>query len=386
MASFGSRSKKPGLAEFRAAASNRPAEHRYSGANFRVTDKGSTGMAAAMISLGVFVLAFCATALVAAGDDGRSAAWAGSAIFVPTGVAMILGGIGTKARRRTAEVSNDRVIFENKRLSGMRRFEEPLSAYLCVLPQARILASRQYIYGMSFYATLVHGTDPRRNVGILVHSLDQLGMVLDQGTEREPMEDFARLLDLPLASVDAYGNVRLRNPDELDRPMVGRTRDWGPVGPESPFPSRRYRITESLTGFAAERGYLGYLIPFLAFLAAGVACRLFVTDGEARLILPMTAAVFALFMLAFSLMRSRLELRDGTLEARYSLAGFPLIRRTVRLAEVEEVSIIEDPQSRRRALSVASDKATITWAIGDPEETIVWFRDAVLRALARLHP
>ena len=242
---------------------------------------------------------------------------------------MILGGINQRIELTTVCVANDTVSLERRNLFGTRNFEEPLNAYLCVLPLSSIVTSRGEMDGIAYYAKLVHGMDPSRDITLLVYSVSQLGMLAGPGNERKPYEDFARGMDLPLAAMGADGSATLRSPEELDLPLSERGPGSGPEpsGPERPFPSRKYRIEVRPDGFTAVRGYPVYWIPFAGFVAGAAAAGLFLKDTGARLGLPLTLGVFTLFMLAFSLTRARLTLTGDAVESVHTIAGFSVQNR-----------------------------------------------------------
>ncbi len=341
-----------------------------------------------MIGLAVFIVAFCAMAFAASepGSEGREAALLGTLIFAPIGLALGVGGAATLYRRDTLHVSGDELRYERRSLFRPLAFSSSLADYACVLPSSAIRGQARREMRLAFYARLVHRDDDARNVVLLVRLLDELGMIGDAGGEREPYERLARSLDLPLATESADGIITLRYPDELDLSIGERAEAAGErayePGPERPFPTRRYRVRVEPDGFSAERGYPVYLLPFVGLATASVLV-LFVLPlpadpwGSIGLVL----GAFSLFMLAFSLTRARLEVRGGSITVTHSVAGIIVIRQAASLARVEEVTVAKDPRYNGRALRVASDEATLTWAAGASPEELAWFKDEIHRRL-----
>jgi len=367
-----------------------------------IVDRNPIGDA---IAMGLFGLAFVgfAIAFMVLADDSvdRPSLIVGVSVFVVVGLAFMVGGVSTARSMTRLRISDDTVHWEGRGLLSRRSFDEPLSSYLCVYPVSSLVGRPNHRMAMVFFAYLIHGSDPARNVGLLVRSLGELGIYLDKGGERARFEELARSLNLPLVTESEAGIV-VRNVDELDVPLArllaggGHARDvagtggmggaGGPDGPGRPFPTKRYRITRSGSGWLAERGYPGYLLPFAAFAALCVAFLRWGPGIEPAGPIALVFGAFACFMLAFSLTRARLELSAEAVEASYSIAGFSILRQRIPLAEVEEVVDGQDPKARARSLLIAADRATIAWAQRGRPEEIAWFRDEILGAIGRLGP
>ncbi len=374
----------PDRALFIRAAAARPWKHRASDASMELEDREPARNVWAMFGMGAFVIGFCAVALFAFPDtSSRGAALAGTLIFGPIGVGLILGGVNAKLAYVRLRVSGDRVSRESRNLFGRRAFDEPLSSYLCILPRALLHTSDRELAGAAHYARLVHASDPERDAVLLVHFQDEAQMILDAGGERGSFEALARTLDLPLATVSADGSVAFRNPDMLDRPLAAGPikRLAVPTGSEALCPSRKYRIAALPDGFVATRTHPVYLVPFAGLAAATVLAVRFLALTDAGYNLPLVLGAFALFMLAFALTRSRLTLSGGELSLLQTVAWFRVQERRVPLSGIEELDIVHDPLLRRSVLRIASDAATISWAEGEPAEVQAWFRDAILRRL-----
>jgi hypothetical protein len=348
------------------------------------------------IAMGLFGLAFVgfAVAFLALSDDtvDRTSLAFGVSVFILVGLAFMVGGVSTAMAMTRLHIEGDTVHWEGRGLFSKRSFDEPLSSYLCVYPVSSLVGRPNRRMAMVYYAFLIHGSDPGRNVGLLVRSLDELGIYLDKGGERARFEGLARSLNLPLVTESEEGIV-VRNVDELDVPlsrlMAGGGHGRAVVGAgvqDRPFPTKRYRITRSADGWRAERGYPGYLAPFAVFASL---CAVFVHWGpglESAGPIALVFGAFACFMLAFALTRARLELSAEAVEASYSIAGITILRQRISLAEVEEVVDGRDPKARARALLIAADRATIAWAQKGRPEELAWFRDEILGAIGRLAP
>ena len=268
------------------------------------------------MAMGLFGLAFVgfAVAFMVLADDSvdRSSLVVGVSVFVLVGLAFVVGGVSTARAMTHLHISDDTVHWEGRGLLSERSFEEPLSSYLCVYPVSSLVGRPNRRMAMVFYAFLIHGSDPGRNVGLLVRSLGELGIYLDKGGERARFEELARSLNLPLVTESESGIV-VRNVDELDVPLArlmsgpGHARTAGEPGvPGRSFPTKRYRITRRGAGWVAERGYPGYLLPFVAF---ALLCAAFLRWGaglESAGAIAFVFGAFACFMLAFSLTRARL--------------------------------------------------------------------------------
>jgi len=350
-------------------------------ASFDLVDKPPRGQAIFMMGFGLSIAAFLTALIIFSegGSDNLKTAIVGTAIFGPIAVALSLGGAGSLYRRDTLSIKGDTLSYDKRSLFAARRFSDSLDNYACVLPESQIYGSAKREMRMAFYARLVHRSDDALNVAMLVRDLDELGMLTDRGGERGPYEALARSLDLPLATEAADGSVSIRHPDELDIPLAARASLE--AGPERPFPSRRYRVTAEPGGFSAERGYPVYLIPFAGFVAAAAASLILIPDTDAKGGLFLVCCAFSLFMLAFSLTRARLTLRNRSVEALFTIAGIRVLKQTIPLDELEEVDYVKDPRYNARTLRLASDRTTIQWGQGDKPEELAWFRDAIVREI-----
>mgnify|MGYP007068278571 CR=1 FL=1 len=346
--------------------------------------------------MGLFGLAFVgfAIAFMVLADDtvDRASLIVGVSVFVLVGLAFVVGGVSTARSMTHLHISDDAVHWEGRGLFSKRSFDEPLSSYLCVYPVSGLVGRPNHRMAMVYHAFLIHGSDPGRNVGLLVRSLGEFGIYLEKGGERVRFEELARSLNLPLVTESEAGIV-VRNVDELDVPLArllaaGAHAQAAVIagGQERPFPTGRYRITRSGNGWLAERGYPGYLLPFAVF---GALCAAFLRWGsgiESAGPIALVFGAFACFMLAFSLTRARLELSAEAVEASYRIAGIVILRQRIPLAEIEEVIDGRDPKARARSLLIASDRGTIAWAQKGRPEEIAWFRDEILGAIGRLAP
>jgi len=358
-------------------------------AELHIVDIPSRGAGIMQIGLGLFTCGLIATGLAvsAPGSEGFEASLLASAIFGPVALALIVGGVATLYRRDTLDISRDMVSFKRRSLFLARSFKAQLGDYACVLPESTIYGESKREMRMAFYARLVHRDDDAKNVSLLVRDLGELEMMTDRSGERGPNEALARSLDLPLASESADGAVVIRYPAELDLPLEDFNAvagiDYDQPGPERPFPTKRYRMTIEPGGFSAVRGFPVYLIPFAGFVAAAAASIILIPDAEAKGGLSLVFFAFSLFMLAFSLTRARLTLRDRKVEACFKVAGITVLKQTIPLDELEEVDYAKDPRYNSRTLRLASDCTTIQWGQGDKPEELAWFRDAIVRELRK---
>ncbi len=355
---------------------------RPSVALIELEDREPPASAWFMAGFGIFILCFCAVAIAAFPDPAdREAAIAGSLIFGPIGIGMILGGVNQKLKWTRLTISGDRVSFDRRSILGRRGFSEALAAYGCILPRAVIQEQDGELSGVAYYAKLIHRTERRRDLVLLVREQGELAMLRDDGEERRHFEDLARKLELPLATLRSDGTLSLRFPDELDRPLrESQALDSPPSsGDPGPCPSKRFKISRQPEAFVASIGHPIYWLPFAGF--AGSSIFALQAPGEAGYALPLVLAFFSLFMLAFALTRSRLTLTADAIELCHSIAGFPIQKRALRLAGIEEADIVTNPVSRRRVLRVASDEGTIDWAEGETSEVQEWFRVALLNAI-----
>jgi len=389
------RAERGRLEECRRACSRhpRPSPRLPSSHVLEIVDRNPVGDAVAMGLFGLAFVGFAVAFMVLADDSvDRASLVTGVSVFVLVGLAFMVGGVSTARSMTRLRISDDAVHWEGRGLFSKRSFDEPLSSYLCVYPVSSLVGRPNHRMAMVHYAFLIHGSDPGRNVGLLVRSLSELGIYLDKGGERARFEELARSLNLPLVTESEAGIV-VRNVDELDVPLArllaggGRVQAAAEPGAAGrPFPTRRYRITRTPDGWRAERGYPGYLVPFAAFAAL---CAVFVRWGpdiESAGPIALVFGAFACFMLAFSLTRARLVLSADAVEASYSIAGITILRQGIPLAEVEEVVDGRDPKARARSLLIAADRATIAWAQRGRPEEIAWFRDELLGAIGRLAP
>jgi len=354
-------------------------------AAMHIVDIPSRGTGIMMVCLGLFTCGLIATGLAtsAPGSGGMEAVVMGAAIFGPVAVALMLGGVAVLYRRDRLDVERDSVSYARRALFRPRSFSAPLGNYACILPESRIYGEAKREMRMAFYARLVHRDDDARNVMLLIRDLGELAMMTDRGGERKPYEDLARSLDLPLATESADGAVTIRYPSELNLSLEAFNEASGAAayvpGPERPFPTKRYRVTTGPDGFGAERGYPGYLVPFAGFAAASVAAFLLIPDRDSKGGIALVLGAFALFMLAFSLTRARLTVRDGVVETLFTIAGIKVLRQVIRLGKIEEVNYAKDPRYNSRTLRITSDTTCIHWGQGDNTEELDWFRDAILR-------
>lgn len=317
------------------------------------------------------------------GTEGREAAVYGTAIFGPIGVGLLIGGVAELYRRIRLTIRDDTVLYERRALFKPLSFSEPLGNYACVLPSSALSGSQHQAMRMAFYARLVHRTDDSRNTVLLIRVLDELGVHTDWGGERKPYEDFARSVNLPLATEAADGSITIRYPDELDMTIEEFNRATGiaPVepGPPRDFPTQRYRVSTQEDGFSAVRGYPVYWIPFAGFVAAAIISGMLMVNDADLLGLPLVFTFFSLFMGTFALTKAKLELRDKTVIATYTAAGIRLVKQSIPLSEIEELVVASDPRYRKSVLRIASDRTTISWGAGDSDEELAWFKDALAR-------
>lgn len=357
-----------------------------------IVDRNPVGDAVAMGLFGLAFVGFAVAFMVLADETvDRSSLVVGVSIFVLVGLAFVVGGISTARAMTHLHISGDTVRWEGRGLFSKRSFDEPLSSYLCVYPVSSLVGRPNHRMAMVFYAFLIHGSDPGRNVGLLVRSLGELGIYLDKGGERARFEELARSLNLPLVTESEAGIV-VRNVEELDLPLArvmaggGHAQAATEPGTGRPFPTKRYRITRTSEGWRAERGYLGYLVPFGLFAGLCALMAVLGPDVEPAGVLTLVLGVFACLMLAFSLTRARLELSAEAVETCYSISGITILRQRIPLVEVEEVVDGRDPKAKARSLLIASDRATIAWAQKGGTEELAWFRDEILGAIRRLAP
>jgi uncharacterized membrane protein YoaK (UPF0700 family) len=373
------------------AAHPRKSPRKGGTARIDITEKPKKSHGIMMLALSVYIVGFCAAAFMVSqpGTEGREAAILGTMIFVPIAAALGLGGADQLYRRIHLAIAGDTLSYDCRALFRPKSFTEPLSAYACVLPESSLSGSKDEPMRMAFHARLVHRDNDTMNCVLLVGELDELQVHTDRGSERTLFENFARSVNLPLATEAVDGTVTIRHPDELDLSVEEYAKTSGihdEPGPERPFPTHRYRVTSGPDGVSAVRGYPLYLIPFAAFVAGAVASKVLLTANGIRQPIPLVLGFFSLFMLAFALIRSHLELRADTVTASYTLAGIRILHQSIPLREVEELTVARDPRYRRHVLRIASDCTSISWGSGDSDEEIAWFKDAVLRAIRASAP
>lgn len=358
-----------------------------------IVDRNPLGDAIAMCLFGLAFVGFAIAFMVMAKDAiDRTSLAVGVSVFILVGLAFVVGGIATARAMTRLHIEDDTVHWEGRGLFAKRSFDEPLSSYTCVYPVSSLVGRPNHRMAMVYYAFLIHGSDPGRNVGLLVQSLGELGIYLDKGGERVHFEGLARSLNLPLVTESEAGIV-VRNVDELDLPLAkllaaeGHAQGAGSPGAlRRPFPTKRYRITRTADGWLAMRGYPGYLVPCAIFASLCAAFAYWRPDIDSAGPIALVLGAFSCFMLAFSLTRARLELSAEAVEARYSIAGITILRQRIPLAEVEEVVDGRDEKSKTRSLLIAADRTTIAWAQKGRPEEIAWFRDEILGAIGRLAP
>ncbi|HCM25187.1 MAG TPA: hypothetical protein DIC34_01330 [Treponema sp.] len=275
--------KQPTLNDLISAsnAQRRKKSREPSTLRFEIVDIPKKGLQIFLLCLSAYIIGFCAFALYSERGAAKYAVLlVVTAVFIGAAGVLIVLAIETLGRRVRVSVEDDSITYERRSFWRLESFTEKLDSYLCVYPLTEISGGTLRRTTMAFYAKLVHGSEPAKNVGVLVHSLDELGMIFDQGSVRVPLEEFACALRLPLASVSYDGSVRLRQYDELDEPIAKAELDV--AGPDRPFPSRRFGVVLTDDGFVSTRKNPVFGLPCLGFLAGGAAFAIFFTRKYRR--------------------------------------------------------------------------------------------------------
>lgn len=352
------------------AAGPRRSPRRPSGARIEVDQSVPRADAVVPAAFGVIFLGL--SALMAAMAGRANIAWWGIlpllGFFGGMGLFLLLIGLNLWRSRDCLLIASDRLSYTRRRLAGVSSFDEVLSSYLCLIPLVRRSSSR-YHSSLHFYARLIHADDPSRDIALsLGHEEGSAGSLPD----RKGLEELARSLDLPLASLSWDGMVSIRNPESLDEPL--RLSSVPELGP---FAGRRFRVDMTDDGFTASRGHLGWLIPALLFAVGFFAVLAVPFDMEARVSLGMGSAVFALIMMGMALTWSRLSLGGGRLECVDGILGMTIRKKSIPLARIEEIVDGREPGSGLRALTICADEGCIAWAEGCGASQIAWFKAAI---------
>ncbi len=357
---------------------------------FRAENRGDKGGSIMAILLGLLFAAATASVFILNGPEGvEPSAYLGGGACVLLGLAIAFSGMNGLAFREAVSIENDTVRFSRKSLVSRHGFTEPLDAYLCVLPSARMAGGRHEQHRLDFFARLVHRSRDDKSVSLYVRAQDALSMLTEGAVERKPYEELARALCLPLATVQSDGGCQFRLPEELDLSLARRSAKAAglspangrggaaerPVDPGSP-PKGRCKVSLKPDGFNACRTHRYFMFIALLFgVAAAIALLYLRNEGQGPLALVLS--IFCAIMLASSLTSVHLELAGDTLTSYSKILGRRFYGQSLKLGDIEELVDGRDERMQCRALIIASDEVTLTWAHRCGDAEITWFKNAI---------